>query len=461
MKTWRYFYRRQAAALFAAATIACAAEPAAPPLYDKDPRHLWNRLYAALMMPEEEGKALPPDLLDPPITAIELLQRERGQSAAMALLREFVKSGPRPETMSPLQRAVMQRDLLAVFHLIAFRQPGEAWTAPQRELLAPLAQAIRHVALTAEEIKKLPDNYAAAAGAPEAVTAYDRGKLGAFLPKDLLASDGPWIVLGAKQGTSTGGGSVAHFHFEKFAGRASFEVRMRHPGGRAAGEAYLKSLAEMKDPRVLEKPENVERLLPNGVGPGPWPNPDTPQFPAGTMWALVRRPLLVDRNGKMTVAPLVESVQVRVYNSVTGEDTRKTPEYQAELDALRDQNRQIDFDDLLLKHYQTAFEWEMQRSLLLGKGGFHLTTAEDLQYSHFAPVEGKGPVTRFCIQCHVAPGIHSVHSRAGLFRSEPLLRFPEFEPASRESLDRLTLHYAGKFPAWALLDWLWADKAGP
>ena len=93
---------------------------AAPPvsLYDKDPLHLWNRLSPALIARAPEGKVVPPDLLDPP--HFDLLLAGSGNQEAVALLGEFIKE-PAPGTMTPLHRAVMQRDLLAAFHHMANR----------------------------------------------------------------------------------------------------------------------------------------------------------------------------------------------------------------------------------------------------------------------------------------------------------------------------------------------------
>ena len=125
---------------------------AAPPvsLYDKDPLHLWNRLSPALIARAPEGKVVPPDLLDPP--HFDLLLAGSGNQEAVTLLGEFIKE-PAPGTMTPLHRAVMQRDLLAAFHHMANRgQRGWTdWSGPDQELTPALARPIRHIALRAEE----------------------------------------------------------------------------------------------------------------------------------------------------------------------------------------------------------------------------------------------------------------------------------------------------------------------
>lgn len=421
-------------------------------LYDKDPQHLWNRLSSALITRAPEGKSVPPDLLDPP--HFDLLFKGSMNREAIALLGEFIKGPPRPEAMTPLQRAVMQRDLLAVFHRVAIRERD--WSGPERELTAALGRAIRHIALSAAEIRQLPDNYAAATALPEAVTADDPAHPVAFLPKDLLTDDGAWIALEASEG---GRGLVPQFHFKFFNGRTSFEVRMRHPEGRVAGEAYLKSLADMPQPFLLDKPAQGDRLKPNGPNRAAWPNPATPQFPAGTIWALVRRAVLADENGQLVVSPLVESIQIRVYRHVTQGDAQNSLEFRQQVKELEDAKRKYDYSELLAPRYQTSFEWEMQRSLMLGKGGFHLTQPEDLKYSGFVPSPRARSVAGFCLTCHSADGIHSVQSRAGLFSDSPA-RPPEFKPSNRASLDRITATEARSQPGWLLLQWLWQDPPG-
>jgi hypothetical protein len=447
-----------------AACVFARGEPATVTFYDKDPLHVWNRLYVALLVPGPDGKSLPADILDAPNAAVEQLKSEPGHSAVVTMLREFVKSGPPPNTMSPLQRAVMQRDLLGMFHIQAFRMPpGTPWTASQKELLSALARGIRHVALTEEEIKKLPDNYAAAVGAPGAVTVYDSAKPGPFLPPDLLNDDGPWIGLGTNRETTATNGSVAHAHFAAFYGRTSFEVRMRHPEGRAAGVAYLKSLEEMKEPFVRTAPKSGE-LISEGVRPaderGPrWFNADTPQFPVGTMWALVRRSLLADTTGKIVATPLVESVQMRVYRALHNRAILESAAYKSEIAMLQASGKDFDYTEVLGRHYQTVFEWEMRRGRLLeGKGGFHLTTPEDLRFAHFFPMDGSLTINRFCTMCHMGPNILSVNSRSGQFRQLPMNRPPDLVPFSRAYIDSTTVSFASKLPAWVLLEWLWADQ---
>ena len=266
-----------------------------------DSGHLWNRVYAGLT----------------PVARHGLADRPKEKQAATALLTEFVKAGaPAPDTMTPLQRALMQRHLIHHFFAApARRNPPTVESKTEEEYVTALARAIRKIALPAEEIRKLPDNYAAAVALPGAVTEYDPQKPAPFLPKDLLAGDGPWIGLAR---TPQGGRQdvAAEFHFRLYRGSTSFEVRMRHPEGRAAGEAYLKKLAEMSEPYIKPAAPESGKPDPGASAAQPQLNPQTPQFPPGTAWALVHRAILADSGGMPVVSPLVEAVQIRVYRTV-------------------------------------------------------------------------------------------------------------------------------------------------
>ena len=422
----------------------CLTSRAAVDIYSPDSNHLWNRLYAALIVREKDGEPLD-DLIDAPFwfDTKHLLSGE-SNTRAVALLREFVENRDVLDKMSPLQRAVMQRDLLAVFHWVSGKREKPTDTAEQRSLAEDLVRAIRHVALTAEEIRALPDNYTVAAALPGAFTAFDEAEpTRAFLPKGLLADDGEWLALDAPKDRAI----TAPVHFNMFRARSSFELHFRHPGGREAGQKYLAELAAMPNPLVFEKPADpIPRF---GDMEKPWLNPDTPQFPVGTMWALVRRAILVDAQGNLIASPIVESVEVRVYRAV---------EYShLKMDA------------------QTFFEWELSRRLLLGKGGFHRTTPADAHFSQFLPTANNSEedaMTRkpadslSCVACHNPPGIHSVITRVLNIGEDPIsldpararTRLPEFRATTSARLSEASVNLASKQPNWQLLRRTWGAK---
>lgn len=421
-----------------------------PALYDPDPWHPWNRLYSVLIRPHLGAGSQLSAPLDPP--SFRTADQETAPAPkVLTLLKEFTESIP-PESAN-LKRALMQRDLLAIFHEMAsgtsMHLTPEDWAQHRHEVSEALVRAIRHLALPAKEIRVLPDNFALASQSAAISKKYDAEQPGPFLPGDLLQEGSDWILL-----HPSGSGSVtAPTHFKLFQGQSAFEVRMRHPEGRAAGEAYLKSLAEMPDPWVSANP-------PTGARPDQKliPNPATPQFPPGTMWSLVRRAILADQEGLPVVSPLVESVQIRVYRSILErQEIHRLPAFQSQLKALEKEGKEYDYDNLFSEYSQTVFEWEMRRDLLLNTGGFHLTAPEDLKYRRYFHVAQNRPVSGFCAQCHSAAGIHSVQSRNRIFE-EMLARPPELRPSNREELDPFIGTRARLLPGWILLHWLWKKE---
>lgn len=428
---------------------------AAVDFYSPNPDHLWNRLYSGLFV-RTGGGAVFDDLMDPMfVQDAKDFRTGESNAAATALLREFADSREALGQMTPLQRAVMQRDLLAMFHLVPRAVDGQReMTAEERNLCAGLVRAIRHVALTADEIRKLPDNYAVAAGLPGAFTSFDDANPGrAFLPKDLLADDGAWLALEPRRDRPL----AAPVHFQIFGNLSSFDLHFRHPGGREAGKKYLDELAAFPDPFVTEKPkEPIQQLFGTNAKDGVWVNPQTPQFPTGAMWALVRRAILVDTQGDLVVSPLVESVEVRVYRAL------------AEFDANQAET------DKQFESPQTFFEWELSRRLLFSKGGFHLMDGRDLLFSPFFherdKLEGftkrKPDEPLVCFACHSAPGIHSVNSRTLLFggadldfESKPQPERPgEFRAVTRKRLAEVAVEVASKRPGWQQLRRMWDEK---
>jgi len=424
--------------------VSQAADPTTSTLYDKDPSHPWNRLHAALLVRTPELEARINDLLDPPYWHDTTHLREGDSNMrAIARLKEFVKDAS-VDSQKPLARALMQRDLLGVFHWLVNRGGNGAesqWTVPEHELAQALADAIHLLALSKEEIQSLPDNYAAAVTAEGAVTTDNPAEPNPFLPLDLLTDDGPWLAI-APQGDD---GLAATEHFQMFYGRSVFEVRMRHPDGRTAGEDYLKELAAFPQPFVDEKPTELTSVQLRGQ----WANPSTPQFPVGTAWALVRRAILCDTQGRPVASPLIESVQMRIYRN-HGFFSQLEPDLAKELG---------------VEPAQFYFGWEMHRSALLDDGGLRVTTPEDQFYADFPPrkndpliVERRQQVTLNCNACHNGKGIHSVASRMRLFDSQqgndPLARPPEFLAVKRITLDWATIRHARNQPGWLLLQWL-------
>src|ERR1051326_2246410 len=69
--------------------------------------------------------------------------------------------------------------------------------------------------------------------------------------------------------------------------------------------SVLKTLRSFRKPWLLD-PETRQ----------PLPNPDLPEFPAGTQLALVRRMVLIDAQGELRPTNIIEDVQIRVHRTI-------------------------------------------------------------------------------------------------------------------------------------------------
>jgi hypothetical protein len=178
---------------------------------------------------------------------------------------------------------------------------------------------------------------------------------------------------------------MAEQHFRGAGGRAVHVILLRLPGGRAATEQYLKELTP-GEPYLEERSRHSLK-----------------QFPPGTMVAMARRALTVDRSAKVRVTPVTELVQIRVY--------RRIPENP-------EANYQGDFGQ------QDTYEFLLDRDrLFAGQHGLRAVASNDPAEPFFDRSEGRDPFERgrspltpdmpqlkTCIQCHQAPGVYSMLS---------------------------------------------------
>ena len=94
---------------------------------------------------------------------------------------------------------MLQRDLWAVFDWSVQQFPARdrpPYTREKQELQARLAEVLRRLALTPEELKSLPDNYSQAAASGAFAKEYDpSNRQRPFLPPDLFDPRGPWVCI--------------------------------------------------------------------------------------------------------------------------------------------------------------------------------------------------------------------------------------------------------------------------
>jgi hypothetical protein len=348
-----------------------------------DPDHIWNRLFRLFYVRQaRNGDQYGGDELDPYLWEnTKFLLSGPSHDEALKLLDEFLQKHSERLVRDPLRRAVFQRDLLAVYEWLSAH--SDTQEAARSELHQRIAEVIRRVALPADEISKLPDNYNDAVQAHVFPVAYDPADpTEPFLPPDLFDSAGPWVCLGEQHGRP-----VASDHLTFFGARSVFLVFFQVPGGRSNTLEYL---AKLRDIPTGWGPES-------GVPDRSVPYPEPPQFPIGSRMALVRQLVLIDDHGHPIGTHLTESVQIRVY-------------------------RAIHFDlGGTGAHSQDFSEFTLIRERLFSgqSGGLRAISHSDREFTFFRshgidafemeedPKTFEGIVLRSCSACHEAAGIHS------------------------------------------------------
>ncbi len=403
--------------------------------FDPDPDHPWNRLHECLFVrTADDGTVYSREELEPPIQALSKhLLEGPGHERAIAALDDFRRRRADQLIRDPVKRAVLQRDLWAVFGITAGTGATHFWEAgdqllpagiedtgdeqfgskpARRELQRRLVAVMRDIALTPQEIAAIPDNLRSAANAHAFPAAGDPDHPErAYLPVDLGQRDGPWVLV---SNTERADGLAAPCHVQFTNGRALFLVYMRLPGGREATQDYL-------------------AIIGNGK---------SEQFPEGTEVALVRRMLLIDTSANICVSPLTEEVQLRVF-------------------------RRLDTVD--------AYAFLLSRKDLFAgrRGGFRVVEEGETSYYDISGFEGGSPtgsadllevkprppahlVKECCVACHRFAGEGGIESVVSAFASGR--RYPDLQPVTEESQIQGSLDWLKKTYSWGLLQGLWETQ---
>jgi hypothetical protein len=372
-------------------------------IFDPNPTHIWNRLYDAVFIRRDQsGATYGADALDPLLWRdTEHLLTGSSHQRAVSVLDEFLRTHGESQIRDPVKRAWLQRNLWAVFDWSAL--PGGEHNAERRELQMRLAEVMRRLALSASEVKALPDNYAQAVASGTFATEYDvQNPERAFLPPDLLQPHGPWVCI------KGGGKPVAETHVDAFSGHSRFFVFMRLPQGRQATLDYFRAVWNVADPWVAGELDPARGHL----------NPSLPEFPVGTQVALVRQMTVFDRNGALVATAITESVQIRVYRAITGRHDRN--------------NTSVDWPAARME--QAFFEVRLSPAQLFAgqAGGLRAVARGETEFAvfqtqgddsferaakrHQPEEKSAGGILDRCVDCHSAPGINSVQSRRKLLR---------------------------------------------
>ena len=441
-------------------------------LYDPNPNHLWNRLYRQFHVRKAwDEREYGGDVLDPLLWEdTRYLITGASHQQALSVLDEFLSTHGERLITDPLKRAMLQRDLWAVFEWASDLWNVEDSKPNRVQLERKLVQVMQHLALSPEQIQALPDTYALATAAKAFPTDYNPTQRETpFLPADLFQPNSAWVNLGTVGEGGAQSGSGAPAHTIEFGSRSLFLVFIRLPGGRDATLGYLKQLADFPTP-CIPSPDQfhmVTRDPLTGGGTGlspsaPVPNPDLPQFPRGTQVLLLRRMMLIDREGQLKPTNLVESVQIRVF-----EDIPSRAEWLAAPS----------------KSVQDVFEFRLsRRKLFVGDaGGLHAVTHDDWEFPtifigpHFDRLQGepgagpsmgtlsdpehRGPVIlNTCVHCHGAPGVQSMAAARSLFGQGACTTLRFYATSAGEQAEQ-TIDWKRRQYNWGLLQGLWLSNA--
>jgi len=295
------------------------------PLYDPDPQSLVNRVFAAFYIRASE---IPGKRGGTPIRRIEggdvidflawpgsaYWSEPETCRRLSSLVDECLDNLPRLRPADPLRRAMLQRDLWAVFDFYAGRniaRDGDKATRDRRdEICRKLARLIHGLTLSPAEIESLPDTYATAIKSGKFASEHRFEPSLDYLPPRLLTDAEEWQEIDFFQPhenpTDFQSRNVTS-HTRNYMGRSYFRIFYHFPGGRGALENYLKII----DKEGLDWQKSAQfggaRFLATA-----------PQVPVGTEVVLMQLLITLDDQLRPVPTRIVESVQMRTFRNVDG-----------------------------------------------------------------------------------------------------------------------------------------------
>jgi len=281
------------------------------------------------------------------------------------------------------------------------------------------------------------------------------------LPHGLFQTNGEWVLVHDNKDVLT-----APTHVSQFNGHSVFCVMLHLPDGRQAAISYLDKLRLFEHVWIYQtntspfattnEPHEVLTL-----------NPDLPQFPTNTEWAIVRQMCVIDTDGNIQPTSITESIQMRRYFAFTPPTVLIVtnsngfvvpvpipPQNVYEFQMNRRQNgalREIGKDerDFNSVHF-------MGMGIDLFESSFR-NSANDQQSRDSTRLQSVTLHT--CLECHSPPGIFSVNSYTRSLSIPSSLQRPAGltpRDIKREATDAI-IWKQQQFD-WGLLQGLWRQE---
>lgn len=300
------------------------------PIYDGDPQHMWNRIFAALYIRPRELPAadgMPAMVRYEGGDVIEFLawgktthwSSEQVVQHVDRLLDEFLAKDGARQISQPLQRAVFQHDLWALYdHLIDqnIRRVGDAKTRARRDLLCrKLAECIQQLALPSAELNQLPSTFPLAVESGAFAPRHNLDATVNYLPHGLLNRPDEWVEIDFYFPNMHEDimDRFISLHARSLLGRSHYRIFYRFPEGRQQVVSYLKQLEETGI--------DWKRAAQFGFIPPPQP---TAQIPDGTEVVLLQLMMSIDDQLRPVPTNIVESLQARVFCHTDGSNSTET-----------------------------------------------------------------------------------------------------------------------------------------
>lgn len=294
------------------------------PIYDADPNHLWNRIYAVFYI---RPRLLPATKDQPELTryeggdVIEFLAWGKTTywsspelfAKAEPLIDQFLQQDGQKRISDPLKIAVFQHDLWAVFdHLTEqhiHRKADDATRVRRNRLCGKLARVLQRLALPKSVLQQLPDTYTLAVQSGAFVPQHGFQAERNYLPSGLLTNPDEWVEVDFYQPNTHEDLSdrFISLHARSFQGRSYYRIFYRFPEGRRQVLDYLK--------RLEETGIDWKQAAQNGFVAT---RKDAPLIPVGTEVVLLQLMMSLDDQLQPVPTRVVESFQFRVFCNLDG-----------------------------------------------------------------------------------------------------------------------------------------------